>query len=163
MLDEVPIPVIGKNGNCDRRIDPDGVMSSLMRGAEPTNRVRRIHDADFFRPQIVFGHVGKPSESADPARISNPPAGFFKHLAVQCCNGRFACINAPARQLEFWLRVVLVGKQQVSTKRQNRIDPGAQNVALPGFARVSESAHLTPLVAAGIATRYANFTSDRKA
>ncbi len=93
------------------------VVSRLRWWAKSPHRVRRIDDADLLCPEVVFRHEGKAPKSAQPPGCSDPPAGFFKHFAMQCRQGGFTGIDTATGQLDLWLRFGLMGQQQPSTKR----------------------------------------------
>lgn len=88
-------------------------MSRLSGRAAPECRVRHIDRADLFGPKAIIRHIAKPPKRPEPPRIGDVPAGFLHHLAVECRQRVFARINATAGQLEFIIRLRLMGQKNV--------------------------------------------------
>lgn len=108
----------------------------------------RKDGAQLFGPEVVFRHVGEPPVRAQPPRAPNRPTGFFRHFAAQGLDGRFPGINAAAGQLEFVIRVGLIGQQDraILWPRDHGIGAGPQDVVPTAFDGLAKSPdHVAPV------------------
>lgn len=92
-------------------------MVGLGRFTHLIDRPRNINMAYFFRPEIIFRHIGKPPERTQPAWRGNPPAGLFHYLAVQRLRRAFVRIDPAAWKLNVWRLTQLAGQQKPPAQR----------------------------------------------
>lgn len=114
-------------------------MPRLAWRAQPTHRMGAVDDAELFGPEPVFRHISKAAKGAQSLGSGNKPAGFLENFAVQRLKRRFSGINATAGQLEFRNRLCLMGHEQTTAMRQDRIGPRPQAVRHAGLWALSES------------------------
>ena len=90
---------------------PHRSMPFLYRRAQWPHGQGCIDDTDLFGPSVIIGHIDEPPERPKTARLSNRPSGLFPYLPIQRLQGRFARIDAAARQLDLVKRIALMGQQ----------------------------------------------------
>lgn len=102
------------------------------------NRPRDVNMADFFRPEIVLRHIGKPPECSQPARSGNPPAGLFHHFAVQRPGCTFARIDSATGKLHVRRLTQLARQQEPPAQRQHRVSAWSHDVLLLCTRRMAD-------------------------
>lgn len=126
-----------------------GAVAGFGRWAKAQGRAGQIDAAQLFRPEPVIGHVAEPAKGPDALDPGDAPAGFLHHFAMKRGDRVFARINPAARQLEFGVRLGLMGQQDVVAPQQDGIDAGPPAIALPLFHRLAKASnHPCPLGAA---------------
>lgn len=108
--DELGVSIVSKLDKREVGIHPYGLMKRFGGLMQLSNGIRDIDMADLFGPKLVFRHIGKTAEKAEPARLRNAPSGLFKHFAVQCREDGFSGVYAATRKLEFRGRFCLMGQ-----------------------------------------------------
>jgi hypothetical protein len=94
----------------------------------------------FLGVQVVFRHVGKPVEHAEPADGMDDVAGFLHHLAGQRDLRAFTGVDAAAGQLKLGPGFFLKSREDAVARVDDRVDPGTRRIALPGKGRSAKSA-----------------------
>ncbi len=115
------------------------------------NGIAEAHDwsrdedvADFFSPEVVFGHEGEPPKRAQPPGRSNQLPRFLINFAMQGLHGAFARIDTAAGQLKLARRRILQGQQKRCTSRQDRIGAGSDCILASGVGLLTKSPDHVP-------------------
>lgn len=116
-------------------------MQWLGRRAHPQGWSRDKDQADFFRPEIIFGHVGKATKAPDPPWIGNVPTGFLIHLTMQCADWRFTGVYTATGKLQIGVGVGLTSQKQLPVPGQERIGTDPSHIGLAPHRRSPKASY----------------------
>ena len=108
VVNETAVSGVAKNLRGCREIGPDRIMIWLRGQADSAIGATQIDVTKFFRPEIVFRHVGEASKRPQSPYDLHGPTGFLQHFAVQRGNNVLAGVDPTTWQLKFriWLRLM---------------------------------------------------------